>query len=125
MTVVVNDLNEGIKTYRDSLGFALEHTGESKARGCKTATFTVGNCIGGRFLELAEPLDMKTPVGQALERRGEGFHLATLAVNDLGQMVNDLKARGVQLIGGERPQDQVFIHPDSAHGALLQLVERP
>jgi hypothetical protein len=40
-------------------------------------------------------------------------------------MAKDLKARGVKLIGGEKPEDQVFIDPQSAHGALLQLVERP
>ena len=121
VVIAVKDLNEGIATYRDTLGMTLERTDENKAR--KQAIFTIGG--EGCFLEMLEPLDPETPVGRALERRGEGIYMVALAVNNLGQTVHDLKAKGVQLIGGERPQDQVFSHPHSAHGALLRLVERP
>ena len=31
---------------------------------------------------------------------------------------------GAQLIGADRPGGQVFIHPRSAHGVLVQLVAR-
>jgi catechol 2,3-dioxygenase-like lactoylglutathione lyase family enzyme len=123
VVIVVKDLDQGIATYQDTIGLMLDHTSHYKSY--KKAVFSIGNHIGGRYLELVQPLDGGTLLGQTLERRGEGFHMAALAVKDLGQMAKDLKARGVKLIGGEKPADQVFIDPQSAHGALLQLVERP
>jgi hypothetical protein len=45
-----------------------------------------------------------------------------MAVDDLQQTVDAMKAAGVKLIGEGGPQ--VFVHPKSAHGVLLQLTEK-
>src|SRR5271167_3441490 len=72
------------------------------------------------------------PVGESriefLEKRGEGLHHVALHVNDLSGTVERLKAAGTRLIsneikigaGGHR---YVFVHPSSAGGVLLELVE--
>ena len=44
--------------------------------------------------------------------------------DDLPGTIKALKEQGVQLIGADRPGGQVFIHPRSAHGVLVQLVAR-
>ncbi len=122
VVVAVKDLNEGIATYRDTLGMTLDRTSESQAMGIKQAFFTMGD---GRVLEVVEPLGPETPVGRALERRGEGVYLVALAVDDKAKTARELQNAGVRIIGADQPGGQVFIHPRSAHGVLIQLVERP
>lgn len=121
VVVRVKDFEAGIETYRDSLGLELERTAESQAIGIKQAFFPLRD---GGFLEVVAPLGSETPVGKAIESRGEGIHTVALAVDDMQQTVKDLQEKGVQLIGADRPGGQVFIHPRSAHGVLVQLVER-
>lgn len=121
IVIAVRNLDQAVANYRDTLGFRLERTAVSQAMGIKQAFFAMED---GHFIELAEPLGADTPIGRALQRRGEGAYLICLAVRDMAQRVQALKANGVQLIGGNKPDEQVFIHPKSARGALIQLVER-
>lgn len=122
VVVAVKDRDEAIATYTDTLGFTLDRITVSEALGIKQAFLRLED---GGVIELAEPLGPETPVGRALERRGEGVYLIALAVKDVATRVQALKANGVQVIGGEKPGEQAFIHPRSARGVLIQLVERP
>jgi methylmalonyl-CoA epimerase len=121
IVVRVKDIDEGIATYRDKLGLELDRTAESDALGVKQAFFQLPN---GGFVELVAPLNAESPVGRSLESRGEGLHSLAVEVDNLEQTVKDLQQRGAQLIGADRPGGQVFVHPRSAHGILVQLVER-
>ncbi len=119
LVVRVNDLDEGIKTYRDGLGFELDRTSESAELGVKQAFF---NLPGGGFIEIVSPLSSDSAVGKALEGRGEGMHTIAFAVDDLAATCEALKAGGSRLIGEGAPT--VFVHPKSTHGILLQLSEK-
>ena len=67
-------------------------------------------------------------IAKFLEKRGQGLHHVALHVSDLTATVERLKASGTRLIneeikigaGGHR---YVFVHPASAGGVLLELVE--
>ena len=117
VVVRVKDFEAGVATYRDSLG--LVRTAESEALGIKQAFF---NLPDGGFLEVVAPTSAESAVGRAVESRGEGIHTFAMAVDDLAATVEALKANDVQLIGEGGPQ--VFVHPKSAHGVLLQLTEK-
>jgi methylmalonyl-CoA epimerase len=119
IVVRVKDLDEGISTYRDKLGMKLERTDESEAMGIKQAFFPFAD---GGFLEVVASLGPDTPVGKAIESRGEGVHTIALAVDDLEATVKAMQEAGVQLIGVGSPA--VFVHPKSAHGLLVQLTEK-
>ena len=121
VVVRVKDIDEGIATYRDALGMDLERTSESEAIGIKQAFFPLTGC---GFLEVVAPLSAESPVGRAIESRGEGVHTVAMSVEDLPGTIKAMKEKGVQLIGADRPGGQVFIHPRSAHGVLVQLVAR-
>lgn len=84
--------------------------------------------LGESRIELLEPTAENSPVGKFLSKRGEGLHHISLRVPDLPSMVAKLKNNGVRLVsdeiktgaGGHR---YVFVHPQSAGGVLLELVE--
>ena len=119
LVVRVDNIDEGIATYRDELGLKLDRRDKSEALGIKQAFF---NLPGGGFIELVAPTDPQSAVGQALDKRGEGIHTVAFAVDDLAATCESLKAKGTRLIGEGGPQ--VFVHPKSTHGVLLQLSEK-
>jgi LAO/AO transport system kinase len=84
--------------------------------------------VGDTRLELLEPLSHDSVIGKFISKRGEGLHHISLQVPDLNAVVRNLKQDGVQLVsdeikigaGGHR---YVFVHPSSAGGILLELIE--
>jgi methylmalonyl-CoA/ethylmalonyl-CoA epimerase len=118
IVVRVNDLDQGIASYR-AIGLTLERTAENAALGIKQAYFPLAD---GSYIEVAAPTDPQSAVGKALESRGEGIHSIVFQVDDVAKAAGDMKARGVALIGEGRPQ--VFVHPKSSHGVLVQLTDK-
>ena len=84
--------------------------------------------VGDTRLELLEPLSDDSVIGKFISKRGEGLHHISMRVPDLSVAVARLKQDGVRLVsdeikvgaGGHR---YVFVHPSSAGGVLLELVE--
>ncbi len=121
IVIAVKDLNQGISNYQNGMGMELERTDVSEKLGIKQAFFNLGN---GTHIELVEPLGPETPVGRKIERSGEGVHLVALAVDNIEQTIKELESNGVQLIGADNPTGQVFLHPKSTNGVLIQIVEK-
>jgi methylmalonyl-CoA epimerase len=116
LVIRVKDIDTSIETWRDKFGMELERTAESETLGIKQAFFQLEN---GGFIELVSPTDDQSAVGRALESRGEGMHTMALEVEDVDTTVKQLQDNGVQLIGVGSPQ--VYIHPKSANGMLVQI----
>lgn len=83
---------------------------------------------GQSRIELLEATSEDSVIGRYIARHGEGLHHVALRVPDLEQAINRLRQTGVRLVadtiqigaGGHR---YVFIHPSSANGVLLELVD--
>src|SRR5438552_14133068 len=84
--------------------------------------------VGETRLELLEPTSGSSPIARFIAKRGEGLHHVSLRVPDLTEVVARLKNDGIRLVsneiktgaGGHR---YIFVHPTSAGGVLLELVE--
>jgi len=84
--------------------------------------------VGDTRLELLEATSDDSTIAKFVAKRGEGLHHVCMRVPDLEAAVAKLKQDGVRLVseeiktgaGGHR---YVFIHPQSAAGVLLELVE--
>jgi methylmalonyl-CoA/ethylmalonyl-CoA epimerase len=84
--------------------------------------------VGESRIELLEPTSPESPIAKFLAKRGEGLHHVALHVDDLSATVERLKANGTRLISdeikvGAGGHMYVFVHPSSAGGVLLELVE--
>jgi methylmalonyl-CoA epimerase len=119
IVVRVKDLDAGIANWRDNFGLTLDRTSESVELGMKQAFFNLDN---GGFIEVVAPLSDDSPVAKAIESRGEGLHVMAMEVEDRDATVKQLEANGVKLIGVGT--SQVFIHPKSANGMLVQLTPK-
>ena len=84
--------------------------------------------LGESRIELLEPLSEESPIAKFIAKRGEGLHHVSLRVDSLASTVENLKKSGVRLVNeqiqiGAGGHLYVFVHPSSAGGVLLELVE--
>jgi len=84
--------------------------------------------VGESRLELLEATSGDSPIAKFVAKRGEGLHHVCLKVPDLTAAVERLKKDGVRLVSdeiktGAGGHKYVFVHPESAGGVLLELVQ--
>jgi methylmalonyl-CoA epimerase len=119
----VEDLDEAVETYRSLFGAEVELRGRLEDQGVEAVYLRLGS---GR-VELMSALGEDTPVGRFLARRGPGMHHVGFGVDDVASAVDDLAAKGVDVIdleprvglGGHLVS---FVHPGSLHGVLAEMV---
>lgn len=121
--VAVADLDEAIATYETLFHARLELRQPLEEQGVEAASVLVGD---SRF-ELVTPTSDDTPVGRFLARRGPGMHHVALEAEDLMATLEELEAAGAQLIDRVPRQglfglEFAFVHPDSVHGVLTEVV---
>jgi methylmalonyl-CoA/ethylmalonyl-CoA epimerase len=121
--VAVDDLDEALSTYQRLLGARLEHRETVEEQGVEAASVRVGESR----VELLAALGDETPVGKFLAKRGPGMHHVAYEVDDLPASLEELAGQGAELID-DRPRrglfglEVAFVHPDSLHGVLAELV---
>jgi methylmalonyl-CoA/ethylmalonyl-CoA epimerase len=121
--LAVTDLDEAIETYERLFGARLEHREPLVDQGVEAASLLVGD---GR-IELVTPTGEDTPVGRFLARRGPGMHHVALEAEDLLVTLEELESAGAQLVDhvprrGLFGLEVAFVHPDSVHGVLTEVV---
>jgi methylmalonyl-CoA epimerase len=84
--------------------------------------------VGESRLELLEATSEDSTIAKFIAKRGEGLHHVCLKVPDLPVAVDRLKKDGVRLVSdeiktGAGGHEYVFVHPSSAGGVLLELVQ--
>lgn len=84
--------------------------------------------VGESRVELLEPTEEDSPVGRFLAKRGEGLHHVALQVEDIHAAMQRLKAQGAKLISeqvqvGAGGHLYFFVHPSSAGGVLVEIVQ--
>jgi methylmalonyl-CoA epimerase len=121
--IAVKSLAEAKKFY-EKLGLRVMPDEVAESEKVRLAMVPVGESR----IELLEPTSPDSTIARFLEKRGEGLHHVALYVTDLVETVERLKAEGVRLISdevkiGAGGHMYVFVHPSSAGGVLLELVE--
>ena len=121
--IAVASLEDGVRAY-ETLGFHVDATHDVPSEKVRTAFLPVGES----HLELLEPTEPGSVIARFLEKRS-GLHHVCVAVPDIQAALDALRERGVALLD-EKPRigaggrKVAFIHPRSAAGVLLELVER-
>jgi methylmalonyl-CoA epimerase len=121
--VAVDDLDGAIDTYSRLFGATLEHRSRVEEQGVEAASLRVGDSR----VELLGALGEDTPVGRFLAKRGPGMHHVAYEVDDIRAALADLAESGAQLIDEEPRRgmfglEVAFVHPDSVHGVLSEVV---
>jgi methylmalonyl-CoA/ethylmalonyl-CoA epimerase len=123
--IATRELSEALGFWRDALGLEVIETEEVAEQGVRVAMLPIGETR----VELLEPLSEASPVAKFLEKRGAGLHHIAVRVEDIRATLAHMKKQGIRLID-ETPRIGAggclvaFIHPSSAQGVLLELVEQ-
>jgi len=121
--LAVEDLDGALDTYERLFGATLEQRSRVEEQGVEAASIRVGESR----LELLSALGGDTPVGRFLAKRGPGMHHVAYEVEDIGVALAHLSEAGAELID-EAPRqgmfglEVAFVHPDSVHGVLSEVV---
>jgi methylmalonyl-CoA/ethylmalonyl-CoA epimerase len=121
--VVVPNLEDGLKFWRDTLGMRLTKIATIQEQGVKAALLEVG----GSEIELLEPLSAENGVGKFLAKRGGGLHHVCFETDDVARELEAAKAKGIQLID-RTPRKGLagiicFLHPRATRGVLVEYAE--
>lgn len=122
--IATRALDDALGFWRDTLGLEVVHTEVVEEQKVRVAMLPAGE----PRIELLEPTADDSPVAKFLEKRGAGIHHIAVRVDDIRAALARLKEGGARLID-ETPRVGAnnclvaFVHPSSAGGVLLELVE--
>jgi methylmalonyl-CoA epimerase len=121
--LAVDDLDEAVRTYERLFGGRVEHRARVEDQGVEAASIRVGESR----IELLAALAGDTPVGKFLANRGPGIHHVAYEVDDVRSALRDLEGSGAELLDAEPRRgmfglEVAFVHPDSVHGVLTEVV---
>jgi methylmalonyl-CoA/ethylmalonyl-CoA epimerase len=124
VSIVVRDLDEGLKTFEGLLGTKHSHIEQVPDQGIKAAMIQVGNVE----VELIQPITADSGVAKFLENKGEGIHHVCFEVDDVDKELQSLADSGVQLIDKQGRKGLAgkigFVHPKSTKGVLIELAQK-
>lgn len=123
--IAVHNIEEGRKFWSDVLGLSFEGAETVAEQKVTTAFFPVGESE----VELLESTAPDGPIAKYIEKKGTGIQHIAFRVADIDAALDELKAKGVQLIdqtprigaGGARI---AFLHPKATGGVLVELCQR-
>jgi methylmalonyl-CoA epimerase len=124
VAIAVNDLEAAIGYYRDTFGCAVEHREVVERDGVEEALLKVADS----YVQLLTPTRDDSPVAKYLATKGEGIHHVGYRVADCAQALESVKAHGHRVIDeaprpGSRGTTVAFVHPKTAFGTLIELVQ--
>jgi methylmalonyl-CoA epimerase len=124
VAIAVRDLDGAIAYYRDTFGVEVEHREVVESDGVEEALLKVAES----YIQLLTPTRPDSPVAKSLETRGEGLHHIGYRVADCAAALEQVKAEGHRVIDevprpGSRGTTVAFVHPKTAFGTLIELVQ--
>ncbi len=122
--IATKGIKEALKFWEDALGLENVHTEVVADQKVRVAMLPIGEIR----IELLEPTSEDSPIQKFLEKRGGGIHHIAIEVENIEESLAKLKREGMRLID-EKPRIGAedclvaFVHPSSANGVLLELVQ--
>ena len=124
VAIAVNDLEAAIEYYRSAYGVEVEHREVVERDGVEEALLRVADS----YVQLLTPTRDDSPVAKWMEKKGQGIHHVGYRVDDCAKALEAVKANGHRVIDeqprpGSRGTTVAFVHPKTAFGTLIELVQ--
>jgi methylmalonyl-CoA/ethylmalonyl-CoA epimerase len=124
VAIAVRDLESAIAYYHDTYGVDVEHREVVESDGVEEALLKVADS----YVQLLTPVRDDSPVARYLDKRGDGIHHVAYRVESCAEALERVKAQGHRVIDesprpGSRGTTVAFVHPKTAFGTLIELVE--
>jgi methylmalonyl-CoA/ethylmalonyl-CoA epimerase len=123
VAIVVPDLEQAARVYRDTLGANVSAALELPEHGVTTIFVELENTK----IELLHPLDASSPIAKFLERNPSGgMHHVCYEVEDIEAAAGVLTEQGARVLNakpiiGAHGKPVIFLHPKDFCGTLVEL----
>jgi methylmalonyl-CoA/ethylmalonyl-CoA epimerase len=124
--IAVADLDAAIEHYSSAYGMTCVHQEVNEEQGVREAMMAVGD--SGSYLQLLAPLSPDSTIGKFLDKNGPGIQQMAYRVDSIDEVSDHLRGQGMKLLydapkRGTAGSRVNFVHPKSAGGVLVELVE--
>jgi methylmalonyl-CoA/ethylmalonyl-CoA epimerase len=123
IAIAVKDVEESLMFWRDAMGLKVDHIEDVPSQKSEVVFIPVGDSE----VELVRPTSPDSGVAKFVEEKGGGMHHLCFEVDNIDEMLMQLKEKGIRLINEvalELPgRKMAFIHPKSTNGVLVELYE--
>ena len=124
VAIAVRDLDAAIDWYKQTFGATVAHREVVERDGVEEALLSVADSD----IQLLTPTRDESPVAKYLDTKGEGIHHVGYRVDDCAAAVAQAVAAGARAIDeaprpGSRGTTVAFLHPKTAFGTLIELVQ--
>lgn len=124
--IAVADLDAAIALYETAFGMRCVHTEVNAEQGVREAMMEVGE--SGTYLQLLAPLTPDSTIAKFLDKSGPGIQQMAYRVSSIDDVCAHLRSQGMRLLYDEPKKGTAgsrvnFVHPKSAGGVLVELVE--
>lgn len=124
VAIAVRDLDAAVAWYEETFGATVAHREFVEHDGVEEALLAVADS----YIQLLTPFRPDSPVARYLESKGEGIHHVGYRVADCSEALRQAVAAGARAIDAEpRPGSRgttvAFLHPKTAFGTLIELVQ--
>jgi methylmalonyl-CoA/ethylmalonyl-CoA epimerase len=124
VAIAVDDLEAAIAYYHDTFGCEVEHREFVERDGVEEALLKVADS----YIQLLRPFRDDSAVAKYLATKGQGIHHVGYRVADCAAALERVKAEGHRVIDeaprpGSRGTTVAFVHPKTAFGTLIELVQ--
>jgi methylmalonyl-CoA/ethylmalonyl-CoA epimerase len=134
IVIAVKDADKAAQYFKDLFGMEFSYGWRLPGERVKVRS----EVIEGTQLQFIQATDSESVVAKFIKSKGEGLNHFAFKVKNLKEMVRRLKGKGVKFVPenivevdltdknvpnkGEKGSF-IFIHPSSAYGVLIELIE--
>jgi methylmalonyl-CoA/ethylmalonyl-CoA epimerase len=124
VAIAVRDLDGAVEYYRATYGVDPVHREVVDNDGVEEVLLRVADS----YIQLLTPVRDDSPVAKYLDKNGEGIHHIAYRVDDCAAALDRVKSEGHRVIDevprpGSRGTTVAFLHPKTAFGTLIELVQ--
>ena len=125
VVLAVNDQEKAVNLFEALFGIQFDRTWTVPVDSMKVKCAMVGDTQ----FHIVASTKRDALIDKFIKERGEGLHHVAFRVKDLDEVISRLRGMGIRLVpeeprGGGNGGRYIFIHPLSAHGLLIELIER-
>ncbi len=122
--IAVADIEAAVRYYEEMFGATVTHRQRIESDGVDEALIKVADS----YVQLLTPYTDSSPLAKYMARHGEGLHHVGYRVDDCAAVLEKVKLAGAMVVDehprtGSRGTTVAFLHPRSAFGTLIELVE--
>ena len=122
--IAVRDLDATVAWYEQMFGATVAHRERIESDGVDEALIKVADS----YIQLLTPYTDTSPLAKYMEKNGEGIHHIGYRVADCAVALQAVKDQGGRVLDeaprpGSRGTTVAFIHPKTAFGTLIELVQ--